>query len=68
MTDQSPPADPAHSAEPNGAGETAQKLASQAIDVVGQVAKLAVDIPVDSAKALLAETKKLVERLEKVLD
>lgn len=68
MADQTPPVDPQVGSPPVGAQETAQKLAHQAIDVVGQVAKLAVDVPKDSAKALLVETKKLVARLEKIVE
>lgn len=57
MTDQSPAT----------ASETADKLARQAISAVGNVAELAVDIPKDTAKLVLAEAKKLVTKLESIV-
>lgn len=69
MTDQTPPVDPAVSAPPpTGPAATAKQLAEQAIDATAGVAKLAVDVPKETAKLLLAETKKLVARLEGILD
>lgn len=47
-----------------GAADTAKKLANQTIDVAGDLGRLAVDIPVDTAKVLLATLKQLVEKVE----
>lgn len=69
MADQSPPVDPAQSEPPlTGPAVTAKQLAEQAIDTTASVAKLAVDVPKETAKLLLAESKKLVSRLEKILE
>lgn len=62
MTDQSPAPDTGP-----GIADTAKKLTNQVIDVTESVGQLAVDIPKDSAKVLLAEAKKLVSKIEDVL-
>lgn len=51
-----------------GVADTAKKLAEQTIDAAGSVVELAKDIPVDTAKLLLSQAKKLVSKLEDVLD
>lgn len=63
MPDQSPPADGDQSIP-----TTAKKLAEQTIDTASSVAELAVDIPVETAKALLDTAEKLVAKLKDVLD
>lgn len=47
-----------------GAAETAKKLADQAIDLLGDAASLARDIPVDTAKLLLSKAKAAVAAIE----
>lgn len=50
-----------------GAADTAKKLANQTIDVAEDLGKLAVDIPVDTAKVLLSKLKALVSKVEDVV-
>lgn len=47
-----------------GAAETAKKLADQTIDLLGDAASLARDIPVDTAKLLLSKLKAAVSAVE----
>lgn len=57
-TDPGKPADP-------GAADTAKKWADQTIDLVGDAASLARDIPVDTAKLLLRKLQEAVAAVEK---
>lgn len=47
-----------------GAAETAKKLADQTIDLLGDAASLARDIPVDTAKLLLNKLKAAISAVE----
>jgi hypothetical protein len=50
-----------------GAADTAKKLADQTIDLLGDAAQLAKDIPTDTAKLLLRTLKDAVSKLEDVV-